>query len=102
VEGSSVATNGITNSAAEEASVNEFELYIGGGEKLPTSALQLLTSNFTLDQINERYWKQNQPIELFYHQINRNLGEKPTSSITTNDHKIGESSSAASTSSANP
>jgi hypothetical protein len=98
VEGSSVATNGITNAAADESAVNEFELYIGTGEKLPTSSLQLLTTNYTLDQIHEKFWRQNQPIELYYHQINKNLEDKSTNS--NNDH-VGENSSAASTSSAN-
>jgi hypothetical protein len=83
----------MAGSVADEEAVNEFELYVGtGGEKLP---LQLLTSNFTLDQINEKFWRQNQPIELFYHQINNaHLNE------TSVAH--GETSSAASTSCANP
>ena len=75
VEGSNAATSGTSTTSGEDEGSNDFELYVGSGEKTSTGSYQLLDANYTLEQINERYWRLNTPIELYYHQINRDLGE---------------------------
>lgn len=47
----------------------EFQLFICPNEKLPNS-FQLMAQNLALEQILDKYWKFNRPIELFYHQTN--------------------------------
>ena len=74
---------GSTNNLNNEPNENEFELFIGSSEKQQqqqhANAFQKLNANFTLEQINDRYWKQNRPIELFYYQLNssNSTGERP-------------------------
>jgi hypothetical protein len=45
---------------------NDFQIFICLNEKLPNS-YQLLNQSLTLEQIMDKHWKLNRPIELFYY-----------------------------------
>lgn len=62
---SQVANNNTTATNSTESTGDEFQLFISSNEKLP-SAFQLLSQNLTLEQVIDKYWKQNRPIEIFY------------------------------------
>lgn len=66
--GAGGASNG--GNGTDEEITTQFQLYISNSEKHPQPAsFQLLNSSFSLEQISDKYWRQNQPIELFYHHI---------------------------------
>jgi hypothetical protein len=76
-----------TLSSNNNSNENEFNLFISSNEKQPNS-FQQLNSNYTLEQINERFWKQNRPIELFYQQVNSNRDEKSNRVDDSNENDL--------------
>ncbi|CAF0728145.1 unnamed protein product [Brachionus calyciflorus] len=72
-----------------EQPTDEFQIFICANEKLPNS-YQLLPQNLNLEQILEKYWRFNRPVELFYYQINSK--NNPTSSSISNEQSNSSNS----------
>jgi ADP-ribosylglycohydrolase len=82
---------------------NDFQIFICLNDKLPNS-YQHLNQNLTLEQIMERHWKINRPVELFYHlksntAINNNNNSEQLNGICNNSNSSSMSSSNSSSSS---
>ncbi len=64
------ATSSVANTSVATSlpicTENDFQIFICLNDKLPNS-YQHLNQNLTLEQIMERHWKINRPVELFYH-----------------------------------
>ena len=58
-----VASSNLTTTNCTE---NDFQIFICLNEKLPNS-YQLLNQSLTLEQIMDKHWKLNRPVELFYY-----------------------------------
>lgn len=60
------AAGGVNDAGAGTGGANDskvvYTLYVSTG----TASFLALPTHVTLDQINERYWKQNRPLELYY------------------------------------
>lgn len=76
----SVNGGGGAGTGAEQAN-NEFQIFLSTNEKLPNS-FQLLTHSLSLEQILDKYWKFNRPVELFYYQLSNS--KNPTTSNENN------------------
>lgn len=60
-------SNSIESGVAEQS--EQFQLFLCPNEKLPNT-FQLMPQNLALEQVLDKYWKFNRPIELFYYQSN--------------------------------
>ena len=87
------------SSSSNEQSINDFQLYISSNEK-SKSSFQLLNQNLALEQVIDKHWKLNRPIELFYVYKSGTTGTSngTSGSSVTNDLN-GNSNSCSSTSS---
>lgn len=81
-----VEVNGVEQNLTDVTN-DEFQLFVCSNEKLPNS-FQLLAQNMSLENVLDKYWKFNRPVELFYYQINSK--NNPTTSLS-NEHSNSSS-----------
>ena len=58
-------TNSAVAASVNGSTENDFQIFFSSNETKPGS-FHLLNHNFTLEQVIDKYWKQNRPLELFY------------------------------------
>ena len=101
--GSIAAVSAATTSATlptGSSTENDFQIFICLNDKLP-NVYQMLNHNTSLEQIVDKHWKLNRPIELFYYlksnscngnsteQLNGICNNSNSSSISSNSSSSG-------------
>ena len=80
---------------------NDFQLFISSNEKLANSFKQL-DQNLPLEQVIDKYWKLNRPVELFYFNLkpaSQNANNHNGNELNGNSHSSNSCSSSSSSSS---
>ena len=80
---------------------NDFQLFISSNEKLANSFKQL-DQNLSLEQVIDKYWKLNRPVELFYFNLkpaSQNANNHNGNELNGNSHSSNSCSSSSSSSS---